>query len=380
MMDEGTETDFYLLKADDESLTYDDVKVEIGMENYKYYVGTVGGNPYTGLYTFTVNKGGDEPLDPNWTETDFTFDGETVTGFSESGTAKLAVNPEVVLPEKNGETVVTTIGTLFRSNTSIASITMPDSITTISAGAFTQCTGLKKVEFSKSLIAIPQAAFNTCDLKEVILPEGITEVGNNSFTGNFNLTKLELPSTLVSIGSSAFGNSQLKELEIPASVKSIGNYAFRVNNETLSNTLEKLTLKEGLESIGNAAFGRSNLTEVTLPSTVTSIHKKAFDKSTNTVKVYTNNAALMASDNPDGQMDIILSPRTVTFDANGGTTEATTAQTGDKGKLASLPEAAKEGYKFLGWFTAAEGGDEVTLDTVFAADATVYVHWAFNHK
>ena len=64
----------------------------------------------------------------------------------------------------------------------------------------------------------------------------------------------------------------------------------------------------------------------------------------------------------------------VTFDAAGGTVEPASAETVD-GKLSSLPEATREGFAFLGWFTEEEGGDAVTTETVFAENATVYAHW-----
>ncbi|MGN0543358.1 MAG: InlB B-repeat-containing protein [Acutalibacteraceae bacterium] len=66
---------------------------------------------------------------------------------------------------------------------------------------------------------------------------------------------------------------------------------------------------------------------------------------------------------------------TVTFDANGGTASAESAVTEINGKLASLPDATLEGFVFDGWFTEKDGGEEITADTVFAADTTVYAHW-----
>jgi uncharacterized repeat protein (TIGR02543 family) len=69
---------------------------------------------------------------------------------------------------------------------------------------------------------------------------------------------------------------------------------------------------------------------------------------------------------------------TVTFDPNGGTVVASTAQTGTDGKLASLPIPSREGdYRFDGWFTAKSDGTQITVDTVFAADATIYAHWVY---
>ena len=314
-----------------------------------------------------------------WKESDFTFDGATVTGFSETGAEKIREYPDLILPASNNGTAVTSVGSGFARNKDIQSLVMPDSITEIAGGAFTQCTALTRVEFSSKLTAIPQAAFNTCDLESVVLPEGITSIGNNAFAGNLRVTEIKLPSTLTSIGNGAFGNSQITELVIPGSVRSIGNYAFRVNNENLSNTLKTLKLNEGLETIGNAAFGRSDLTEVTLPSTVTSIHKNAFLNSTRTVDVYTDNAELIVSDNPAGQLNMILPVRTVTFDANGGKTDAVTLRTDNKGKLPELPTAStdKELYVFEGWFTEREdgAGEQITADSVIPGSMTLYAHY-----
>ena len=314
-----------------------------------------------------------------WKETDFTYDGSTVTGFSESGAAKIKEYPDLILPSANGDTVVTAVGSGFARNKDIQSVVMPESITEIAGGAFTQCSAITRVEFSSKLTAIPQAAFNTCDLETVVLPEGVTSIGNNSFAGNMRLSSVTLPSKLESIGNGAFGNSQITELEIPGSVKSIGNYAFRVNNENLENTLKTLVLNEGLETIGNAAFGRSDLTEVTLPSTVTSIHKNTFLNSTRTVTVHTDNAALMVSDNPAGQLDMILPVRTVRFDANGGKTDAGTMETNNKGRLPEMPTATtdKELYMFEGWFTEPEdgAGEMMTADSVIPQSMTLYAHY-----
>ena len=67
----------------------------------------------------------------------------------------------------------------------------------------------------------------------------------------------------------------------------------------------------------------------------------------------------------------------ISFDANGGSIQGASSLVTDKesGKLASLPEATRNGYIFKGWFTQAEGGDAVTMETVFSANTTVYAHW-----
>lgn len=69
---------------------------------------------------------------------------------------------------------------------------------------------------------------------------------------------------------------------------------------------------------------------------------------------------------------------TITFDLNDSDTAHThaTKTTGAGGKIDRLPdEPTRTGYTFDGWYTARDGGDRVTADTSFSADATVYAHW-----
>ncbi|MDR1495335.1 MAG: Ig-like domain-containing protein [Clostridiales Family XIII bacterium] len=67
----------------------------------------------------------------------------------------------------------------------------------------------------------------------------------------------------------------------------------------------------------------------------------------------------------------------VTFNANGGTVSPVSAQSGVDGKLESLPTPTRDGYRFDGWFTALSGGTQVTTDTVFGANTTIYAQWTY---
>ena len=67
---------------------------------------------------------------------------------------------------------------------------------------------------------------------------------------------------------------------------------------------------------------------------------------------------------------------TITLDANGGTVNETSAETGYDHKLTSLPSPEeREGYGFVGWFSSAEAGTEITTDTVFDSNDTIYALW-----
>lgn len=102
---------------------------------------------------------------------------------------------------------------------------------------------------------------------------------------------------------------------------------------------------------------------------------------------------------------------TVTFDLNGGTNwgkndewitggkwnndhdqVSFTTQTGDKGECLNVPlmegmGPEREGYTFVGWYTAAVGGEPVEEQTYFESEQqleriteniTLYVHWQWN--
>ena len=54
-------------------------------------------------------------------------------------------------------------------------------------------------------------------------------------------------------------------------------------------------------------------------------------------------------------------------------------ETDSQGKLAFLPTATRDRYTFGGWYTQAEGGEEITTSYVFTEDTTVYAHWNVIH-
>ncbi len=81
---------------------------------------------------------------------------------------------------------------------------------------------------------------------------------------------------------------------------------------------------------------------------------------------------------PDGNGTEVYLLHTITFDANGGTVNPTTMMTGTNGKLPSLPTATRNNYKFNGWFFVKNGGAQITTDTIFTEDTTVYAQWKNN--
>lgn len=73
----------------------------------------------------------------------------------------------------------------------------------------------------------------------------------------------------------------------------------------------------------------------------------------------------------------------VTFDANGGAWSSGEAmqyvkiQT-DTEKVAAASTPVRNGYTFLGWYTAADGGDRADFEKEVRGPKTLYAHWAKN--
>ena len=68
---------------------------------------------------------------------------------------------------------------------------------------------------------------------------------------------------------------------------------------------------------------------------------------------------------------------TATFDVNGGSAIDSNIITSDYGvAFGPLPETHIDGYKFLGWFTEQDGGEEISASTTMPAeDHIYYAHW-----
>jgi hypothetical protein len=136
----------------------------------------------------------------------------------------------------------------------------------------TDCVGAAAIPTGVTSIGEDAFYFNT-SLTSVTIPNSVTSIGAYSF-GYTSLTSIIIPNNVISIGDGAFNNSSLTSIEIPNSVTSIGELAFH-KSAKLKTVI--FAAESALESIGNAAFyGTASLTSITIPSSVTSIGNVAF--------------------------------------------------------------------------------------------------------
>ena len=124
-------------------------------------------------------------------------------------------------------------------------------VSTISAGAFEECTLLKSVTIPESIKTIGEKAFENCtNLKSVILPNGLKRIEFSMFEDCAQLSSVSIPDTVEYIGECAFYNcTDLIEVNIPDKVTKIKDMAF-CNCKKLSHII----IPESVTEISENAF------------------------------------------------------------------------------------------------------------------------------
>ena len=151
----------------------------------------------------------------------------------------------------------------------LTGVTIPSSVTSIGAGAFSNQL-LTSVTVPSSVTSIGSSAFSGNDsLSTAEIYSAV--IGSGMFSSCANLTSVTINSSVTAIGSSAFSScNNLTSITIPGSVTSIGNSAF------INCSLTSLTLPKNLLSIGSSAFKGNDFSSVIIPQSVTRISSNAF--------------------------------------------------------------------------------------------------------
>lgn len=142
-------------------------------------------------------------------------------------------------------------GTLIDGQNCSGDVTIPDGVQLIAAGAFWDST-VTSVTIPDSVTGIGDWVFYDCvGLTSAAIPNSVTEIGRGVFSGCGSLTSVTIPDSAVGIVSYAFsGCGALESIAIPDGVTEIGDYAFYN-----CGSLTSVTLPDGLQTLGNAVFG-----------------------------------------------------------------------------------------------------------------------------
>lgn len=152
---------------------------------------------------------------------------------------------------------------------SIESVIIPNSVTTIKDGAFSECKLLVDITIGNRVHTIERSAFmNDTALQVVQLPASMRTIGASAFLGCFHLTYLTIKEGLTTIEESAFsGCSSLCGIYLPSTLTYIGNNAFSgcisltsiMNNSTFD-------LQSGSDAYGGVALYATDIFTGSLPT------------------------------------------------------------------------------------------------------------------
>lgn len=215
-------------------------------------------------------------------------DAYTCVGFAEGKSAA-----EAVIPETYKGKPVTAIGAKAFSENAIedmyasllggkkdseekvplTSVTIPDSVTVIGAGAFSDCEQLKTYNLPANLVTIGSQAFVRAGITgEVKIPATVTEIGTAAFAAT-NITSATLPEGMKVIPAEIFsGCEKLSSITFSDTLTAISENAFYG-----CKSLTSFDFPATLEEIGDKAFGECvGFKEINIPTTVTTLGSQIF--------------------------------------------------------------------------------------------------------
>lgn len=308
--------------------------------------------------------------DTAWNEDDFTVDGDKVTGLSENGKAKLAINPDMVIPDSVHGKEIKSIGTGAFSPAKINN--MP----------------INSVKLPNKLENIEQAAFSQSKIKELKLPKTIKTIGKNAFDGS-PIEKATFPEGLKEIGDRAFGANKLTTVNLPDSLEKIGRYAFKVRTPEAA-TIKEVTFGKKLQSVGKEAFANQNISEIEIPKSLKEMAADAFKG--NVVDGKDKKVRLLSSipDQKAGKGEyskfMINDPKTtfyvplvIKLNNNGFGDKFADIYSDEQGAVdLPTPELPNDSIKFNGWSTKKDSLENVPEK--FTEDTTLYANWTFTPK
>lgn len=128
----------------------------------------------------------------------------------------------------------------FQNSTNMVSASIPDSVTSISMNAFSDCRSLANIVIPNGVTSISMNTFSGCSsLANIVIPDGVTSIGSRAFENCTNLTTVEMVNNnALTIGALTFFNcTKLSTVKLPATPPTIGSGSspfYGVPSETLT--------------------------------------------------------------------------------------------------------------------------------------------------
>lgn len=297
-----------------------------------------------------------------------------VTNYKYNGAAA-----DVTIPSRYQGKPVTTIGHAAFFNSAVTSVTIPDSVTSISDEAFVNCPKLTNISIPNSVTYIGFSAFSSCtSLKSITLPSSLSFISGALFLGCSQLTTIHIPVSVTSIGNNAFADCpSLMTVTYPGSKTQWDDITKGRNSDVLENhlicaMLEATFTADG-ESISTQTIDRGGkFTEPAAPS-----------KENHTFAGWYNGDEKFDFDadttNAPNVLNLVakwdINKYTVQFVSEHGSFEDQTIEHGKPIDTDKLTPPIVEGFTFDGWYADKAHETKFDFNTQITSDTKVYAKW-----
>lgn len=298
-----------------------------------------------------------------------------VTNYKYNGAAA-----DVTIPSRYQGKPVTTIGHAAFFNSAVTSVTIPDSVTSISDEAFINCPKLTNISIPNSVTYIGFSAFSSCtSLKSITLPSSLSFISGALFLGCSQLTTIHIPVSVTSIGNNAFADCpSLMTVTYPGSKTQWDDITKGRNSDVLENhlicaKLEATFTADGTTFAQPQAIDRGGkFTEPATPS-----------KENHTFAGWYNGDEPFDFDadttNAPNVLELVAkwekSKYTVRFVSDHGSFADQTIEHGKPIDTAKLTIPEVEGYTFDGWYADDTRTKEFDFTKPITSNTTVYAKW-----
>lgn len=300
-----------------------------------------------------------------------------VTNYKYNGAAA-----DVTIPSRYQGKPVTTIGHAAFFNSAVTSVTIPDSVTSISDEAFINCPKLTNISIPNSVTYIGFSAFSSCtSLKSITLPSSLSFISGALFLGCSQLTTIHIPVSVTSIGNNAFADCpSLMTVTYPGSKTQWDDITKGRNSDVLENhlicaMLEATFTADG-ESISTQTIDRGGkFTEPAAPS-----------KENHTFAGWYNGDEKFDFDadttNAPNVLELVakwdINKYTVQFVSEHGSFADQTIEYGKLIETDKLTIPEVEGYTFDGWYADNTYSTKFDFTKPITGDTKVYAKWEKN--